>query len=102
MPAEGTRHVVRKEVQRQSARVEFVLALQLYTIVNARVKHPCGGRSAYLDLRRRNVEYIALYTSVGGMQHHIEHIAVLTLQAHPGGRYGTHATLQVVVNIHMT
>jgi len=101
--AEGTCHVVRQEVQRESTSVECVLTLQLHAIVAALRRLPNAHNAVDFDLGARAVEDVALHTAICHMKHHGKPVLIYTLQSHcPTRQVCTHTPSHALVNIHMT
>ena len=99
--AQRTRHVVRQEVQRQSARVECVQACQLHAVVAAPCTVPCAEHAVYFDFFAYTVEYVALDAAVRRMEHHRHRLVVDTAQRHRRRRQiHAHAASGALVNIH--
>ena len=79
MSTERTCHVVCQEVQRQGTRVEFMLTLQLYTIVPAIGCVPNPRHAVYFNLCACTVKYIALNTAIRRMKHHHKSVVINAL-----------------------
>ena len=101
--AQRTCHVVCQEVQRQSTRVECVLACKLHAIIATLRTLPGAYHAVYFDFCAYTVEDVALDTAVRRMQHHRHRLILDTMQLHRRRRQiHTHAACGGLVNIHET